>query len=173
MSETADRPAMNADGVGRNFTTKWWHDSLIDWLMLNPEKRLTDAAKHFNVTNSYLSILMGSDNFKRAFAARREQFVGEVTRSTEEKLRGLADVTIDCLTERIARERDTIALVDVRETMEAALKASGYGAPKTVAPTTQVNVIVTAEELANARAILQARRREAGTVIDVTPPTAA
>mgnify|MGYP000917383753 CR=1 FL=1 len=154
----------NADGSGRNFTTQWWHDSLIDWMMLNPEKRMSDAAKHFSVTETYISLLQKSDNFQRRYAERRALLTGEIQRTTLDRLKGLADASIDCLTERIATERATIAVSDVRETMTDALRALGYGQSNAArqgnAPTQQVAVVISADALASARELMERRKRE-------------
>lgn len=161
----------NSNSVGRQDRFKdlaWWHGALIDWMLLNPDKIMRDAAKHFNVSENYISLLTGSDSFKLAYEKRRDALIGEVQKTTIDRLRGLADQTIDCLSERIARERDTIALVEVRETMDSVLKACGYGQPKDARAGPQVTnnvIVVTADDLAHARELMLQRRK----AIDVEP----
>lgn len=161
----------NSNSIGREGRFKdlaWWHPAVADWMLMNPDKTKGDAARHFNVGENYISLLTGSDSFKLYFEKRRAELIGEVRKSTIDRLRGLADQTIDCLSERISRERDTIALVEVRETMDSVLKACGYGQPKDAraGPSVTNNVIVvTAEDLAHARELMQQRRK----VIDVEP----
>jgi hypothetical protein len=154
---------------------QWWHGSLINWLLLNADKTQRDAAKHFGVTETYISTLMKADFFKLAFSKAQDRLLGKVQDATIEKLRGLTDATLDCLSERIARERDSMPILEVRETCEMALRASGYGshADSRSGATTMNNVIVlTREDLAHARGLMQHRQE----VIDVessTPPLAA
>ena len=167
----------NSNSIGREGRFKdlaWWHGALIDWMLLNPDKIMRDAAKHFNVSENYISLLTGSDTFKLAYEKRRDQLIGEVQRTTVERLRGLTDNTLDALNERIARERDSMSIVDLRETCEMVLKASGYGQPKDARAGPQVTnnvIVVTAEDLAHARELMQARRK-AVEVVDVSPSAA-
>jgi hypothetical protein len=65
-------------------------------------------------------------------------------------------------------------IVDLRETCEMVLKASGYGQPKDAraGPQTVNNVIVvTAEDLAHARELMQSRRK-AVEIVNDEPPAA-
>jgi len=149
---------------------QWWHPALINWLLLNPDKALKDAAKHFGVTETYISTIMKADFFKLAFARAQDKLLGKIQETTIEKLKGLTDATIDCLSERISRERDSMPILEVRETCEMALRASGYGTQRDArsGPSVTNNVVVlTREDLAHARGLMQ-RRQE---VIDVESPS--
>ena len=140
---------------------KWWHESVIDWMLLNPGKHIRDAAPHFNVSENYMYLLTESDMFKSRFAERRKELIGEVHRSTIERAKGLGDACIDLLSDRIAREREVIALSEVRETAELALRVAGYGVGSgrngTQPTAVQVNII-TSEDLARARELMRQRR---------------
>lgn len=163
--------ATNSNSIGREGrfqSLEWWHPAVADWMLMNPDKIMRDCARHFNVSENYISLLTGSDMFKSYFEKRRSELIGEVRKTTMDRLKGLADSTIDCLSERIARERDTIALVEVRETMDSVLKACGYGQPKdarNAAPVVNNVIVLSADDLARARELMQQRRK----AIDVEP----
>jgi hypothetical protein len=51
------------------------HKAMADWLLAHPnEKNLELMSKHFNVSRSWLSIVMNSDVFKEYFEQRRREW---------------------------------------------------------------------------------------------------
>lgn len=111
-------------------TLQWWHDSIIDWMLVNPDKNKKDCAAYFNVTPEYIRQLTNSDVFRARLVARRQVLEDRLNIGIVERIQSLACTSLDVLHERIAEERKTIGLEAVRETADMALKALGYTAPK-------------------------------------------
>jgi hypothetical protein len=141
----------------------WWHQSLVDWMLANPDKNQNDCAAHFTVTPSYLSVVLNSDAFKDYFNARRAEHNEEVSKSVIERVEELAGTALDVLNARIAAERETVGLSVVTDAAEMALKAMGFGAakggPGAGGNYTENNIIVlesaSKDSLAEARATMR------------------
>ena len=134
----------------------WWHESIFEWMIQNPDKLLRECARDHNVTQGWLSSVINSDVFKDRFGIRRDEHFANVSRDTAERISGLADLSLDVLEERIDKGRDIIGLGMVKETAEMALKALGYAGPKAgPAAVTQINIGVDANTLAESRALMQ------------------
>lgn len=134
----------------------WWHEQIVDWELMNPDKTLGECAEHFGVTQPWLSSVRGSDAFKEYRAIRIAEHQGMVSKTVIEKVEGLAHLTLDVLQERIEKERAEISLPFMRETAETALKALGYsgqrgGAPGQGGVVVQTNVVVDRSLLSRAR----------------------
>lgn len=150
-------------------TISWWHEALADWMLLNPDKPMKDAAQVFDVTPTYVYMLKNSDSFKAYWKKRREAFVARVDASSEEilgslrdKLGALAETAVDALQARMeqavqAGAASNIPLAEVRETADMALKKLGYGAPTAPAGGNNLTInIANPDLLAAARAKMQA-----------------
>ena len=134
----------------------WWHESIIDWMLANPEQTLGACALIFNVSQAWLSRIINSALFKERLAYRREHHSEHVSYSIADKLNSLAEVGLETLTERIMMERETIPLPELRAASELALNAMGYSpkggpAARPGASIVQINVV-------NPQALNEARR---------------
>lgn len=132
----------------------WWHESVVDWKLKNPELNQGDCARHFNVSESYMSILCNSDAFRAYEAGRRAEHNKAVSKDIIEQVEEVASVSLEVLHERIDKERDSIGLKIVGETCEMALKSLGFGVkPASGQPVNNVLVLnaATPEALESAR----------------------
>jgi hypothetical protein len=148
----------------------WWHEHLADWMIMNPDRDIRDAAMIFSCSVNYLYMLKNSDSFKEYWAFRRKQVSAAVEGKTVENLGGLhekisavADMALDQLLEQLDKnglaQRAGAPLLDhddLRGTADMALKKLGYGIPAQGAggsspQLTQVNVSIDASLLASAR----------------------
>jgi hypothetical protein len=142
---------LTTPGQGNNSIKKlsWWHESVIDWMLLNPNSTLTECAATFNVTLPWLSRITNSHLFKERLALRRREHSQDVSFTVIEKLESLADLGVEALIERVATERDTMPIGELRQTAEMALASIGYttkragagSAPATGPTNVQVNVV--------------------------------
>jgi len=139
----------------------WWHQSIVDWELANPDKTMNECAAYFKVTASYLSIVRNSDAFMSYAAMRRADHNDTVSKSIVERTEELAGTALDVLNERIEAERENIGLNTVVSAADLALKSLGFGARGGVpaAASTErgdVNVFVNAtkEELGRARELM-------------------
>jgi hypothetical protein len=99
------------------------------------------------------------------FEQRKQSFYAKVDETAVDrinrKLHGLTERAIDVLDEKIQAERMAIGIEQVRETVDMALKAVGYGSPQSGRSAIQnnVTVVVPRNALEEAR-VLHAQRRE-------------
>lgn len=57
-----------------------WHKDLVDYFLLNPGASQREAARHFGVSESWLSQLMNTDAFKAYEAKRRAEHQEMISR---------------------------------------------------------------------------------------------
>ena len=108
----------------------WWHENLIEWLIMFPEKKLADAARFFNVSQAWLSVVKNSDAFRELYEQRREAHFDNVSVSTTQKLEALAEISIEELTTRIETKPEEVSIGGLQDTTNMALKALGFGGHK-------------------------------------------
>ena len=152
-------------------TIAWWHEQLADWMLLNPDRTIRDAAKVFNVGENYLYLLKNSDSFKAYWEFRRKQQVEKIgdvqiknlSGGIAEKVNAMADMALDQILDQLdkngkmqgANLPPIIPHDSLRSTVDMALKKLGYGLPQVSGASpisnTQVNVTINAETLAAAR----------------------
>ena len=138
------------------------HESIINWLVLNPEKSLRECADYFQYTQSWISTLIHSDIFQMALRERQQSVAARVAQSIPEKLRACADVALDKLGDQIAASEDPDFILDAADRV---LHRMGFapqsarnpaGSPSQgAALNVQNNLYITAGDLQDARAILQ------------------
>jgi len=140
----------------------WWHERLADWMLANPHLSMGDAAKHFDVTRTWLSIVKNSDCFKIYWATRSGEFSNVLTEKVTDsiidlrtKTAAVTELALDELSRRLDGAPEAIPMDTLLDVSQMGLKALGYGA-KAASPSPTVNVnistgLVSAEDLANAR----------------------
>src|SRR5690242_17529910 len=104
-----------------------WHERFAEWLILNPDKGLEEAAKVFNRSVPWLSTVRNSDAFQDYFKKLSSAHTGAVLHSVREKTLGLADQVITKLQERVELEGASIPLKGLLEIADVALKRTGHG----------------------------------------------
>ena len=119
----------------------WWHESILDWELENPDKNLGECAREFRVSETWLSIIRNSDVYREYAALRRKDHNENVSKSIIERVEDVADLSLEVLHERIEKERETIGLKIVTQTCELALKSLGFG-QRSDSKETQVNVTI-------------------------------
>lgn len=128
-----------------------WYERIIDWMALNPTKRLFDCAKELNVAPDWLSVIINSDSFRQAVIKRREvKGLDLIVQRAEERLGALAHITVETLAERVSYQGNTMPTEDLVDIANMAMK-NIKGEP--ALPGTVINntVMVDASLLAQAR----------------------
>lgn len=138
----------------------WWYDRLCDWLLANPEKTLGDAAKEFNVTQSWLSVIKNSDSFKAYYAERSAAYSKELQSASvatlvgvKEKTAAAAETALDEIQNRLETMGAVMPFSQLLDIAKLNLATSGYTA-QSKGPVQQVNVnigTVGRDELERAR----------------------
>lgn len=143
-------------------TIGWWHERLADWMLANPHLTLGDAAKHFDVSRSWLSIVKNSDCFKIYWATRSDNFNDVLTEKVTDsiidlrtKTAAVTELALDELSRRLDGAPEAVSMDTLLDISQMGLKSLGYGAKAAAAsPTVNVNIstgLVSAEDLAKAR----------------------
>ena len=102
------------------------HETIITFLIANPQMKRGDIARHFGVTQSWLSVIINSDAFVAKLNKRQDEFHSEATTSIKEKLNTLAHMSLD----RMINAVETVPDIDqVRQIGTAALDRLGYSKP--------------------------------------------
>jgi hypothetical protein len=138
----------------------WWHERLADWMVANPEKQLGDAAKHFDCTRAWLSIVKNSDCFKIYWATRSGDFSNalndkavDTIMGVKEKVGAVTELALDEIARRLDTQGEVMSTDTLLDITSMGVKSLGYGAKaSTPSPTVNVNVgLVSSEALAKAR----------------------
>jgi hypothetical protein len=119
----------------------WWYERLVDWMLLNPEKLLGDAARHFNVTQAWLSVVKNSDAFKAYYDARSAAFSSKIEDAgistligVKEKVASAAELALDEIHNRLATTGKVMTLNELMSIAKLDLAAKGYAATAKSAP---------------------------------------
>lgn len=105
------------------------HVAILDYMLANPMVSKGQIAKQFNVTPTWLSIVINSHAFQDMLKARQEEFFGAVVVPLREKMIGVVDQCMD----RIAEKIEVMDSAQALETADTLLHRLGY------APNTKVN----------------------------------
>lgn len=88
------------------------HELMMDWILQNPGGTLREMGAYFNYSVSWLSTVMQTDAFK-AYAAERLQGVhAHVTADIPAKMRALAELSIERMTEMLFKTDDADVIKD-------------------------------------------------------------
>ena len=126
-------------------------------MVVNPDGKLKQCARDFDVSQPWLSVIINSDIFKARLAERREAHFANISRTVSEKVSGVANLALNELEKRLDESADFLPYDTVLETAEMALKASGYGAKSGGGTQVHLQVInggVNRETLEESRALM-------------------
>lgn len=149
-------------------SVNWWHERFADWLILNPDKRICDAAKAFGCTEAWIYTLHSSSTFREYWIKRSAEASEKNGANTVlAKTGALAELALDKLLATLENVPQTPQFY--LQAADTALRRLGQGTTPnpSAAAATNVNVnvsLVTPEHLAAAREKL--RKLHA---VDVTP----
>lgn len=144
---------------GRTRPVKWWHEAIIDDLLLHPLDTAAMRSKRLGYTPAALYGLMNSDMFRAAYEARRANIRDRLDDGIHQKLAKAANLGLEVLIDKLEEKRTSIPFKDLVAANDSILSRLGYGTP---APGTNVNVNVNAaappvtrDDLAEARKLLR------------------
>lgn len=136
----------------------WWYQSIIEWMIENPDLPLKFCARDMGVTQPWLSCIINSDAFRVAYKEARGEHFENTSHHVISKMEGIAMQAADLIAERLEEEGDNIPITQLNSTAELALKALGYGSgPRqqslsvSVSNEVGVRIAVDREELEAAR----------------------
>lgn len=104
------------------------HREILDLIIQNPFCDGLWLSARTGYTRSWLSTLMASDLFQAELAARREEIIDPILRTTlEEQARGLFQRSIEVLREKFDQPAATISDQLALQGFSATARALGYG----------------------------------------------
>jgi len=106
---------------------RWWYDSLIDWMIAHPGGSMEDAAKDLGRSAVWLRIVANSDSFQAQYQARRGQLSDAVNQRLASKLTKAAELSLDCIIDRLEQKQDKVPLPTLLDLQEKSLNRLGYG----------------------------------------------
>jgi len=102
-----------------------WHEKLIDWLILHPERPRRECAEAFGVTYVWLSMVINSDIFRERLAERHAKHADLISRSVIDQAQAVAEQSLEVISERLEAKRDSMPVSEVREIASLALRTLG------------------------------------------------
>ena len=116
------------------------HEAMIDVIIAEPTISQVQLAARFQRSQSWISIVMGSDAFQAALAKRRDDLTDPFLVATiEERFRGLAQQSLQVIAENLEKTRN----IDVAfKALDISSKALGFGARSNNGQTVQNNFVV-------------------------------
>lgn len=169
-------PALRRNGTGaisqsvkKNKQVKWWHEAIIDDMLLHPLDDLKTRSARLKYSAAYLSLIINSDMFKAIYEQRRLLFQDRLDQNIANKLTTVASLSLDIMKESLDKKRTAIPFKDLAAANDSLLNRLGYGAPSGGAGGVNVNVNtgqqlvaapVTKEQLDAARGIIRGVERK-------------
>jgi hypothetical protein len=158
---------------------RWWHDGIIDDLLVHPLDTMDVRAKRLGYSSEYLSIILNTDMFKAAYEKRRVDFNSTMAQAISNKASEVAIKGLDVLLETLETKRGSIPFAVISETVDKTLNRLGYGVKPGGTPIVNVNangpvaigVTVSAEQLAEARQALRAAEQQKALEAPAAPVT--
>lgn len=143
---------------------RYSHDAMIDFIICNPRASHAMIAEHFGYTKQWVSKITCSDAFQARLAERRQELIDPtIVATVDEKLKTLANQSLDVLIEKMDTTKSFEGALKVAE---LATKALGYGARGAGQTQVQNNFVVALPEKApDAGSWLKAQGK--GEVVDV------
>lgn len=99
------------------------HESMINWLMENPQGTKQECADSFGYTANYVSILLHSDMFQAVLQERQKQLGIICIHTIKNRVTGLQLKILDKIEERV--DNDRVSEKFLRETSEQMFRAMG------------------------------------------------
>jgi hypothetical protein len=105
--------------------TRYTHEAMIDMIIAKPTISQNELAVNFGYTPGWVSQVMNSDAFREKLAERKGEIVDpRIEMQLEERIRGLADKSLEVLIEKLHETKNMNVAV---RAFDAAARALGYG----------------------------------------------
>lgn len=145
------------------------HELILTWLVLNPEKNQSECAKHFGITEAWLSVIINSDVFQARWAERKHFMADQADKMMLARARGVVDKGLERLETLVEASQDPAFVLQTTDKLMGRL---GFGPKSSAAPQiniTQNQLTVDNETLTLARQAMLQNATAQLPQIDVTP----
>ena len=140
------------------------HEAMIDVLIAEPTITQGELAERFGRSQSWISIVMGSDAFQGALAKRRDDLLNpEIIATIEERFNGLAQQSLQIIAEKLESSKNTDLAI---KALEISSKALGFGARSAGQTNIQNNFVVELPNKSENASSWAARHGASGPVIE-------
>lgn len=112
------------------------HEAVLNWMIANPQRKLSDCAREFGYTQSWLSTMIHSSLFQAALKEKQDKLFSGLSSTLTEKLAAGADIGVTKLVEKLETSEDPKF---IKETTTMMLEKLGFGAQTRVAGAGTVN----------------------------------
>ena len=132
VDEITALPAARPNGIAK---VRYSHTDMIDFIIANPWVSQNELASRYGYSPSWVSVVLSSDAFQSAMAARRDEVVDPRLKATlEERFRALTIQSLNRLMEKLDAPvvNDQVAL----RAAELGAKALGLGGHAPTPPQT-------------------------------------
>lgn len=157
---------------GQRVKFRFWYDTIIDWMLLNPSAPLTECAKALNRGEGTIRHIVGSDIFKERLAARRTDYNMRLANALVDSSSEVALSSMKEIQKRIADNPAKIPISQLIDINDKIMNRLGYG----VAPVAQqtnvnvTNVSVSPAALKEAQQLARRVQEINSTAIEVPAP---
>lgn len=133
------------------------HVDILNYLIANPLVRLGDVARHFEMTQGWLSQVIHSDAFQRMMSEKQDAVFHTSVLPLKEKMTAIAHKALDKLDDKMEIETDT---AEIRQVAETVLDRIGFNTKTAPVVHNTLNqfISVERERLAKARSLIGTRQ---------------
>lgn len=158
----------------RTIKTRWWHEAIIDDMLMFPRCTTKERAARLKYHENYLSLVMNTDMFKALYEQRRAEFNQRLADNIQRKAGEAVDKALDIVITTLETKRDKIPFAELTEFTDRTLERLGYGVRGGAQLNLQINNTpvqpsITKEQLAEARKDLRAVEDQRQRVIEAKP----
>jgi hypothetical protein len=137
------------------------HDAILDYLLANPATRLGDVARHFGVSQPWLSVIVHSDVFQARLQEKSQDMFHGTVVPLREQLLGVAHVGVEKLGEALENASAISDKEFIADTTDSILKNLGYS-PRSAAPGSSPPAVVNNVMVVDRDTLAEAREKMRG-----------
>ena len=102
------------------------HDAILDYLLVNPAEKLGDVAKHFDVSQAWLSVIIHSDAFQAKLTEKNSESFNTIVLPLREQMLGIGHAVVAKLGEVVENSSPTSDKQFIVDTADMVFKNLGY-----------------------------------------------
>lgn len=107
------------------------HEAIIDHLLLNPYATAEEVATQFRITKYQVNVIMRTDLFKAAYAARRQAVVEPIiAQNFKQKVEAIAEMGLDVLMAKLHRPPQMVKDNTAIQAVKLGMVAHGLETPR-------------------------------------------
>lgn len=119
----------------------YWYDTIIEWMLANPQGSMKDCAAALGKTPQTLYLVTNSDVFKLRYEERRKAHFDGLSQGILLRTARVAEKSLAILEDRLEKNPEALSTKAILDTANSTLERLGYGAP----PPAQTNIQVNAQ----------------------------